>query len=227
MFLPKYTISRLQPLDTSIIRNFKHKYRTLLVRYVVSRIDEGKTASQIIEEVHVLKAITLLQTAWKSAVPETIKHCFKKCGFDVGNTSAGNEKIDVEFQELFAQISDEITIDEYIDFDFETVTSEPAVNTQNVDWRQESRERSIVEVIHLDDVASSVSELGDDADEPDEGKITLTVSEALESLDGVKNCIEVHGDNEMNMMLNDLIGRVEKLKLKTLRQTNITSFLKK
>ena len=31
----------------------------------------------------------------------------------------------------------------------------------------------------------------------------------------------------MNIMLNDLIGRVEKLKLKTLRQTNITSFLKK
>ena len=68
-------------------------------------------------------------------------------------------------------------------------------------------------------VASSVNESGDEADEPDERKITLMVSEALESLDGVKD--------KMNMMLNDLIGRVEKLKLKTLRQTNITSFLKK
>ena len=130
---------------------------------------------------------------------------------------------------MFAQISDETIID----FDFETVTSEPAVNTDwrllilNVDWRQESCERSIAKVIHLEDVASSVNESGDEADEADEGKITLTLSEALESLDGVKNCIEVHGDNEMNMMLNDLIGRVEKLKLKTLRQTNITSFLKK
>ena len=130
---------------------------------------------------------------------------------------------------MFAQISDETIID----FDFETVTSEPAVNTDwrllilNVDWRQEFCERSIAKVIHLEDVASSVNESGDEADEADEGKITLTLSEALESLDGVKNCIEVHGDNEMNMMLNDLIGRVEKLKLKTLRQTNITSFLKK
>ena len=120
------------------------------------------------------------------------------------------------FQELFAQISDETTIDEYIDFDFEIVTSEPAVNTQNVDWRQESRERSIAEVIHLEDLESG-----------DEGTITLTVSEALESLDGVKNCTEVHGDNEMNMTLNDLIGRVQKLKLKTSRETNISSFLKK
>ena len=209
VFLPKNTTSRLQPLDAGIIRNFKHKYRKLLVRCVVSRIDEGKTASQIIEGVHVLKAITWLQTAWKSVVPETIKHCFKKCGFNVGNTSVVNEEIHTEFQELFAQISDENAIEEYIDF--ETVTPEPAVNTQNVDWRQESRERSIAEVIHLEDVASSVNESGDEADEPDEGKITLTVSEALESLNGVKNCTEVHGDNEMNMMLNDLIGRVEKL----------------
>ena len=47
------------------------------------------------------------------------------------------------------------------------------------------------------------------------------------SLDGVKNRIEFHGDNEMNMMLSDLIGRAEKLKLKALRQTYITSFLEK
>ena len=181
VFLPKNTTSRLQPLDAGIIRNFKHKYRKLLVRYVVSRIGEGKIASQIIKEVHVLKAITWLQTAWKSVVPETITHFFKKCGFDVGNTSVVNEEIDTEFQELFARISDETTIDEYIDFDFETVTSEPAVNTQNADWGQESRERSIEEVIHLEDVASSVNVSSDKADEPDEGKITLTVSGALES----------------------------------------------
>ena len=79
----------------------------------------------------------------------------------------------------------------------------------------------------MKDVASSVNELGDKADEPDKGKVTLTVSDVLESLDGVQNSIEVHGDNEMNMMLNDLIGRVEKLKLKALWQTNISSFLKK
>ena len=120
VFLPKNTTSRLQSLDAGIIRNFKHKYRKLLVRYVVSRIDEGKTASQIIEGVHVLKAITWLQPACKSVSTETIKHCFKKCGFDVGNVSVINEEIDNEFQELFAQISSEATLDEYIDFEADT-----------------------------------------------------------------------------------------------------------
>ena len=131
VFLPKNKTSQLQPPDTGTIRNFKLKNRKLLLRYAVSWIDEGKT-SQIIKEVHVLKTnyTYCIQTAWKSVVPETIKHCFKKCDFDVGNTSVVNEEIDTEFQELFVQSSDETTIDEYIDFDFDTVMSEPAVNTQ-------------------------------------------------------------------------------------------------
>ena len=79
VFLPKNTTLRLQPFDTGIIRNFKHKYRKLLVRYFVSCIHEGNTASQI----YFLKTITWLQTAWKSVSTETIKQCFKKCEFDV------------------------------------------------------------------------------------------------------------------------------------------------
>ena len=63
----------------------------------------------------------------------------------MGNASVVNDEINTEFQELFAQIFDETTID--VDFDFETVKSKPAVNAQNVDWRQESREKSIAEVI--------------------------------------------------------------------------------
>ena len=58
VFMPKNMASRLKPLDTGIIRNFKHKYRKLLVRYAVNRINERKTASQILEEVLVLKVIT-------------------------------------------------------------------------------------------------------------------------------------------------------------------------
>ena len=59
-FLPKNTTERLQPLDPDIIWNFKHKYTKLFVCYVDSRMDEGKTDSQITEDVNVLKAITWL-----------------------------------------------------------------------------------------------------------------------------------------------------------------------
>ena len=60
-----------------------------------------------------------------------------------------NEEIDTEFQELFGKISIETTLDEYIDFDAETVTSEPAVNSTQVDWQQECQEESILSLLLL------------------------------------------------------------------------------
>ena len=47
-----------------------------------------------------------------------------------------NEEIYTEFQELFAQLSSETTLGEYIDFDAETKISDPAVNSTHLDWRQ-------------------------------------------------------------------------------------------
>ena len=102
--------------------------------YVVSCFEEGNTASQVIEDVIILKAITWLQTTWKSVSTEIIKQYFKKYEFGVGDMSIINEKIDTEFSELFAQIPSETTLDEYIDFDEETITSEPAVDPTHVDW---------------------------------------------------------------------------------------------
>ena len=55
-----------------------------------------------------------------------------------------NEEIDIEFQELFGQIYIETTLDEYINFDAETATSEPAVDPTQRDWQQEYQEESIL-----------------------------------------------------------------------------------
>ena len=56
-FLPKNTTSRLQPLDARIIQNFKEKYRKLLLKFVISRVNDKKTASEIVKEVDALKAM--------------------------------------------------------------------------------------------------------------------------------------------------------------------------
>ena len=42
VFLPKNRTPRLQSLNAGIIKNFKHKYRKLLARYVVSLSMKGK-----------------------------------------------------------------------------------------------------------------------------------------------------------------------------------------
>ena len=98
-------------------------------------------ASQIIEDVHVLKAITWLQTTRESLTTETINQGFKTCGFDVGDISITNGEIDTEFKELFAQISSETILDEYINFNAETIISGLHVDPTHVDRQQECREK--------------------------------------------------------------------------------------
>ena len=72
-----------------------------------------------------------------------------------------NEKIDTEFQELFAQISSEATLDEYINFDAETIISEPAADPIHVDWRQECREKSVAGVLQSKDTVL-INDSGDE-----------------------------------------------------------------
>ena len=75
-FLPPNTTSKLQPLDVGIIQNFKVHYRTLLLRYVLSKIDQTTdTAADISKSVNVLKAIR-----W-------VAKCFKKCGIISGESA--------------------------------------------------------------------------------------------------------------------------------------------
>ena len=81
VFLPKNTTSRLQPLDTGIIRNFKFKYRKKLLKFVISTINYNVRATPIIQEVDGLTAISWIKSAWDKVSEETIVKCFKKYGF--------------------------------------------------------------------------------------------------------------------------------------------------
>ena len=168
-----------------------------------------------------MRTITWLQTAWKSVSPETIQHCFKKCGFYVVSTPDRIDQVDTEFEDLFKQLLSEATLDEYIDFDVDIITSEPDIDQLNVDWKQDSLEKSIRDVVnaHREDEANSES---DDETETADLQIeidtaSLTASEAIRRLDEVKQFTEGHGDNDLNMALNDLVG-FEALKLQKLKQ---------
>ena len=80
IFLPPNTTSMLQPLDLGIIQNFKVHYRTLFLRFVLSKIDACETASEITKSVSILQAIRWIAQAWEAVQPETVKKCFRKAG---------------------------------------------------------------------------------------------------------------------------------------------------
>ena len=80
IFLPPNTTSMLQPLDLGIIQNFKVHYRTLFLRFVLSKIDACETASEITKSVSILHAIRWIAQAWEAVRPEVVKKCFRKAG---------------------------------------------------------------------------------------------------------------------------------------------------
>ena len=55
----------------------------------------------------------------------------------------------------------------------------------------------------------------------------VTAFEALDSLDPVMCFANVYGDKQMNVMLNELIEKVEILKLQNVSQSTIHMFFKK
>ena len=89
-----------------------------------------------------------------------------------------NEEADTEFRELFAQT----TLDEYINFDVDTVTSETAVDPTHVDWQQEFREKSIAGVLQSVDTVL-ISDLDDEIPDDEQDVRKVAASEALDSLD--------------------------------------------
>ena len=92
--MPKNTASLL----VGIIQNFKVKYRKLLLKFVISRVNDKKTASEIVKEVDVLKAIRCVKEAWNQVDEETIRKCFRKCRFipEVCEEIESNDQIQIQ-----------------------------------------------------------------------------------------------------------------------------------
>jgi hypothetical protein len=76
-FFPANTTSTLQPSDVgSIIQNFKVHYRRYSLRYVVSKIDECESASDVVKSVNI--TIRLVAMAWSQVKADTAIKCFRK-----------------------------------------------------------------------------------------------------------------------------------------------------
>ena len=55
----------------------------------------------------------------------------------------------------------------------------------------------------------------------------MKASKTLDSLDAMKCFSKTHGDKQMDVMLNELLGKVETLKLQNARQSTAHMFFKK
>ena len=139
VFLPKKTALRLQPFDAGNIQNFKVKHRKRLAKYVLARIDENSSATQIIKDVNILMAIQWAQEAWKEVTGTTIKNCFEKYGVVKSND-------DLTEVEKVRELSLNMSSAEYVYFDADIASSEPMINDHEVDWRERLGEDCINDI---------------------------------------------------------------------------------
>ena len=68
------------------------------------------------------------------------------------------------------------------------------------------------EVLQSEDTVS-VNGSNDEITNDEQDGRKVTISEALDNLDDVKCFTEIHGDKQMNLMLNELLEKVKIIKL--------------
>ena len=221
VFLSKNSTSRLQPLDAVIIQNLKIKYRKRLVKYVLARIQEDASTTQIVKDVDILVAIRWIQEAWKEVSNLTIKDCFEKCDIKGDNELLEVEKDDdLEFEALVKEFTTDISAVEYANFDANVPASEPMINEFEIDWLQQVRDDSIKAIQNREIRNDQVEEISDDGegnDENDESEQeVMSFKEIITVLDKIRRCPVF--DNESQDILSTITRKIENLQLNNRKQ---------
>ena len=133
------------------------------MKFVISRIDDNRKASEIIQEVHVLKAISWIKAAWEEVSDQTVTNCFRKCGFCNKDQNGVVQKIDQDEDEEFAnmvkQLAGDIDPHDYVDFDKDIASSMPAVYVGSISWCLKRPADKVMDVSSHKDVDEEIEDL--------------------------------------------------------------------
>ena len=99
-FLPPNTTSLSQPMDQSVIRSLKVKYRTNVVGEIIRSLEKNKTLPKI----SLLHGMQMLVSAWNALTTETIVNCFRKAGIFGENQDTAIAEEDDPFKDLQDEI---------------------------------------------------------------------------------------------------------------------------
>ncbi|XP_044755145.1 tigger transposable element-derived protein 6-like [Coccinella septempunctata] len=231
IFLPPNTTSMCQPLDQGIIQNFKFFYRGSILKHILSKMDQVKSASELAKSINVLEALYYMKTAWNKVSSATIQNCFRKAGFHKSNGDTASVEWDSEdylplstiaqmegcAKEM--QISQE-NLESYVGIDDITATEEITFNLD------EAIENMIDQQNSPDEKEDSDLEL--DTVENNNNSIT-SCSQALKVINDLK--IFANDDYIAFQHLKNLEdhyqSKIFKQKMQNMRQSSILEFINK
>ena len=235
-FLPANTTAVLQPLDLGIIKIFKVYYHKLLLRYVLSQVEECSSAYDVVQSVNILRSIRWIAQAWQMVSSDTVKKCFRKASistkqFDVVTSGSNSDEdpfedldnsVDVtDLQSLIEQVNptqEHYSVDEFINADNEI----PVCN----DIFGKTWETEFFARINDDGSEQPVSndDNDDNIDEDDTGDIEIvskvkTYPEAVQALEDVAFFLERKGHPDMAIETSKLSNEVVCLHCSVLQST--------
>lgn len=235
-FLLKNATSKTQPLDAGIITNWKIKYKMKLLRYVCSKVDSRKSASEIVKSINMSMAIEWGKQAWNEVLPDMIVKCFKKTKLhpqevdEEEDPSEGKEEL-LALQGLLDKVSSSCDAETFISAEDSIDVCLGYIDHSNPNWRNDLREQILDD---KDVMLSGPSEKrgrtnkmeDDDEFDPELKQPAIkTVPEAEELAEQLKDFAQFHGHEELSLVLSKVNDLLHAIKLQGPKsQTDITDF---
>ena len=233
-FLNKNTTSKTQPLDAGIIANWKVKYKKKLLRYVCSKVDGVKNASEIVKSINVSMAIEWGKQAWSEVSQDTIVKCFKKTRLYPQEVEEDDHPFEGEdelpaLQELMDKVGSSCDAEVFIFAEDSIDVCSGNINKTNPNWRNELREQIIDdEDVMLSAPAEKQDRTNEEEDEFDpelKQPVIKTVQKAEEVAEQLKDFAQFSGHEELSLALNKVSDLLHQIKLRSPKlQTTITHF---
>ena len=232
-FLPANTTSKLQPLDLGIIQNFKVHYRNFFLRYVLAKIDECDSASDVSKSVNVLVAIRWVAMAWSLVKEETVRKCFRNAGILDSDMAV----VVRDEEDPFSAADECMALQGLIDKTMsghEACPLEEYVNGDSdlpvcLDVDDNSWENTFFAHLGEEEEASEDEENDDQDDQEtvdDEPPLKVkTYKEANEFLEEVQRFLENQGHMKEALRIGSIVDDVSCLQLAATKQTTLDSWL--
>jgi len=85
VFMPPNTMSLIQPMNQRITANFKRYYRSLVLRQLMTAIDQDNESSmraaKLSKKLTLLDSLHMAKEAWGRITTETIVNCYRRASF--------------------------------------------------------------------------------------------------------------------------------------------------
>ena len=201
------------------------------MKFFISRIDDNRKASEIFQEVDVLKAISCIKAAWQEVSDQTVSTWFPKCGFrnkaQDGVVQTLDQDEDEEFANLVKELAGDVDPDDFVNFDKDNSSSMPAVDASSFSWRQEIWKQIIEKYENpAEEVmdASSNEEIDEEIKDPER---IQSIFDALQVMAKVIQFSHQFDSEELRESIVKIIEGLQDLQIWWRRQTKITTFFTK